>query len=38
MAFVHVENVSKTYSDQDSKIGVPVLRNVSAEIAEGEFV
>ncbi len=38
MAFVAVENVSKTYSDQDSGIGVPVLRDVSAEIAEGEFV
>jgi putative ABC transport system ATP-binding protein len=38
MAFVAVENVSKTYSDQDSRIGVPVLRDVSTEIAEGEFV
>jgi len=38
MAFVVVENVSKTYSDQESGIGVPVLRAVSTEIAEGEFV
>lgn len=38
MAFVVVENVSKTYSDQESRIGVPVLRAVSTEIAEGEFV
>lgn len=38
MAFVAVENVSKTYGGQDSKIGVPVLRDVSTEIAEGEFV
>ena len=38
MAFVAVENVSKTYSDQDSSGGVQVLRDVSAEIAEGEFV
>ena len=38
MAFVVVENVSKTYSDQESGTGVPVLRDVSTEIAEGEFV
>lgn len=38
MAFVVVENVSKTYSDQESGVGVPVLRDVSTEIAEGEFV
>lgn len=38
MAFVSVENVSKTYGDRDLRIGVPVLRGVSAEIAEGEFV
>ncbi|MBL0158901.1 MAG: ABC transporter ATP-binding protein [Bryobacterales bacterium] len=38
MAFVAVENVSKTYSDQDSSGGVQVLRDVSVEIAEGEFV
>lgn len=38
MAFVVVENVGKTYSDQESGIGVPVLRAVSTEIAEGEFV
>ena len=38
MAFVVVENVSKTYSDRESGMGVPVLRNLSTEIAEGEFV
>lgn len=38
VAFVVVENVGKTYSDQESGIGVPVLRAVSTEIAEGEFV
>ncbi len=38
MAFVAVENISKTYNDQGSRIGVPVLRDVSAEIGEGEFV
>jgi putative ABC transport system ATP-binding protein len=38
MAFVVVENVSKTYSDQESGMGVPVLRDLSTEIAEGEFV
>lgn len=38
MAFVAVENISKTYNDQGSKIGVPVLRDVSTEIGEGEFV
>ena len=38
MAFVSVENVSKTYGDRDSRIGVPVLCRVNAEIAEGEFV
>lgn len=38
MAFVAVENISKTYNDQGSRIGVPVLRDVSTEIGEGEFV
>jgi putative ABC transport system ATP-binding protein len=38
MAFVAVENISKAYNDQDSRIGVPVLRDVSTEIGEGEFV
>lgn len=38
MAFVAVENVSKTYGGQGSKFGVHVLRDVSTEIAEGEFV
>lgn len=38
MAFVVVENISKTYSDQESRMGVPVLRDLSTEIAEGEFV
>lgn len=38
MAFVAVANISKTYNDQGSRIGVPVLRDVSAEIGEGEFV
>ena len=38
MAFVAVENISKTYNDQGSRIGVPVLRDVSMEIGEGEFV
>jgi putative ABC transport system ATP-binding protein len=38
MAFVAVENVSKTYGGQGSKCGVHVLRDVSTEIAEGEFV
>jgi len=38
LAFVTVENVSKSYSDQDSVGGVQVLRDVSAAIAEGEFV
>ena len=38
MAFVAVENISKTYNAQGSRIGVPVLRDVSTEIGEGEFV
>lgn len=38
MAFVVVENVSKIYGDQESRMGVPVLRDLSTEIAEGEFV
>jgi putative ABC transport system ATP-binding protein len=38
MAFVAVENISKTYNDKGSRIGVPVLRDVSTEIGEGEFV
>ena len=38
MAFVAVQSVSMTYNDQDSRIGVHVLRDVSTEIAEGEFV
>lgn len=38
MAFVTVVNVSKNYSDRESRIVVPVLRDVSTEIAEGEFV
>jgi putative ABC transport system ATP-binding protein len=38
MAFVAIENISKTYNDKGSRIGVPVLRDVSTEIGEGEFV
>lgn len=38
MSFVSIENVSKCYDDQESRIGVTVLRQVSGGIEEGEFV
>lgn len=38
MAFVTAENVGKTYSERNSGIAAPVLRNVSTGIDEGEFV
>lgn len=38
MSFVSIENVSKTYGHRDSKSAVPVLRDVTAQVSEGEFV
>lgn len=38
MSFLSVENVSKTYPDLNSHRGLTVLRDVSAELSQGEFV
>ena len=38
MPFVSMESVSKCYDDQESRLGVTVLRQVSGGIEEGEFV
>lgn len=38
MSFVAIEQIGKSYHDQTSRSGVAVLRDVSIEISEGEFV
>ena len=38
MSFVRIENVSKTYGEDEAESGVRVLSNITLEIQEGEFV
>jgi putative ABC transport system ATP-binding protein len=38
LAFISIENVSKTYSATESESSVQVLTDIQAEIQEGEFI
>lgn len=38
MAFIHLENICKTYSAESTESAVAVLFDINVEIAEGEFV
>lgn len=38
VAFIHLDDICKTYRTQGSQSAVPVLFDVNVEIAEGEFV